>query len=121
MKISGNVNNAFAPIIQFKIGRDEGSLSNTSFLLDTGFNGEVAISDSTFNWVQPRLGPVVSIKTAAGDVDFQTCRLWVQFGDRSPRDTEAIIFNMDALGMELLENCTLVMDIQRGNSFAVYV
>ena len=117
--ITGNVNQALDPSIPIDIEGDDGNFHSTEVVLDTGFNGELALP---FDAIQ-RLGLTYrgqsAISLAVGEVlarYYDGTALW--HGRR--RDLQVLETDGESLiGMSLLEGSVITIQARAGGSVLI--
>jgi predicted aspartyl protease len=118
--LSGEIDEVFSPKVSIQAGDARNSLRRMEFLLDTGFNDSVAVSDITYGELGRQPYSVRRINTAAGLVDRRTCIIYVRWdGSMADEVHEAIIAGFDAIGVAFLEGAHLEIDFIPGSRLSV--
>jgi|GEM_PF-3878891 len=129
---SGFFDADFVPVVHFELGVSQDSMDTRPLMLDTGFNGMLALSESTLASMTPTQGPpavptvstgpdlVRTVLTMNGEVDLPSEIVFVRWDEHSaPEMVDALICHIDAIGNEFLEGSQLDMPIERAGHFRV--
>ncbi len=117
--ITGNVNQALDPSIPIDIEGDDGNFHSTEVVLDTGFNGELALPFDTIRRLGLTYRGQSAISLAVGEVlarYYDGTALW--HGRR--RDLQVLETDGESLiGMLLLEGSVITIQARAGGSVLI--
>ena len=118
--ISGNTNNYLEAVISINVQGLEGSLSSFESILDTGFDGDLALPREAIQrlgleangsrWTMLANGAFISVRTYKGII------MW------HDRPVEAVILETTGdsiVGMSLLQDSTLTMQVWDGGDVLI--
>ena len=117
--ITGNVNQALDPSIQIDIEDDDGNFHSTEVVLDTGFNGELALPFDAIRRLGLTYRGQSAISLAVGEAlarYYDGTTLW--HGRR--RDLQVLETDGESLiGMSLLEGSVITIQARAGGSVLI--
>ncbi|MBS1724821.1 MAG: hypothetical protein JSS66_17910 [Armatimonadetes bacterium] len=118
VQLRGRLDGNLIPRVSLYAGPSKTKMEEVAFLLDTGFNKRFAVTEDFVVRLGVRRGPVVTVLTASGAVDLDTCRIFVAIdGDASQE--EALVSSDFLVGISCFEGSRLDMVLERQAEFVL--